>query len=66
MATPRRGYQGKRYRLEDFETESVRFLTADQVQVAFFRLERDEQGELPERCKTCRWRKEHEEVNNND
>jgi hypothetical protein len=67
MAQPRRGYQGKRYRLEDFETESVRFLTTDEVQVAFLRLERDEQGELPERCKVCRWRsKDNEEVKHND
>lgn len=61
MPPPRRGYQGKRYRLEDLQEESVRFFTTDEVQVAFLRLERDEIGELPERCKTCRWRKDKSE-----
>lgn len=53
---------GKRYRLEDLAEKSVRFLTTDQVQVAFMRLELLENGELPERCKTCRWRKDKNEV----
>ena len=56
----KRGYQGKRYRLEDLEGESVLFLTADEVQSAFFRLELIENGELPERCKSCRWRETKE------
>ena len=62
----KRGYQGKRYRLEDLEGECVLFLTTDEVQVAFMRLELIENGELPERCKTCQWRKEHDEVKHND
>ena len=59
---PCRDYQGKRYRLEDLQEESVQFFTTDQVQVAFLRLELLKNGELPERCKTCRWRNERKEV----
>lgn len=55
MKHRRRGFQGKRYKLEDLEHESVIFLTTDQVQTAFFRMELIENGELPERCKTCRF-----------
>ena len=54
---PKRGYQGKhRFILEDLENEFTRKLTVDQVQAAFLRLEFLEDGELPEMCKTCKFR----------
>lgn len=59
-----RGYQGKRYRLEDLQEECVMFYTTDQVQVAFMRLENLENGELPERCKSCKHRMESKECQN--
>ena len=56
--TVKRGYQGKhRFVLEDLENECTsRKLTIEQVQVAFAHLYLLEDGELPEMCKTCKFR----------